>query len=365
MAALSLSSAITPPAHYNKPVDTKDGVEGMRYMRLGSTGAIVSRICLGCASYAHVSETAKPGWKWVLDQHEGEKFIKQALDVGITFFDTAESYSDTQSEQFLGNALKKLLPQSRFTREDLFITTKVAPFRHPTKQGKDRLQRNLSRKAIFAAVDASLARLQLEYVDLLMLHRGDMDTAPEEVMEALHDVVKSGKVRYIGASSMYLWQFVRLQAAAERRGWTRFKVMQNMLNAVYREEERDMIPYCVDTGVAVTPYSPLAAGILARLPDEKPSLRAENDPTQAQRFHRDGDAEVIAAVQSIAKSRGVPPSHVSLAWLLQKQGVTAAIIGSTKPHHIDDAVKALQLELTAEEVKQIESVYLPHAIVGQ
>ena len=362
---MSTAAALTPPAHYNKPVITVDGVSGMQYVRLGSTGAVVSRICLGCASYAQVSDGEAAGYKWIIGQKEGEAFIKQALDVGITFFDTSEAYSDGRSELFLGTALQRLLPTSHFTRDDLFITTKIAPFRHPTKQGKDRLQRNLSRKAILHAVDASLKRLQLEYVDLLMLHRGDWDTPAEEMMGALHDVVKSGKARYIGASSMYTWQLVRLQTAAERHGWTRFTVMQNQLNAIYREEERDMIPYCVDTGVAVTPYSPLAAGILARLPDSQPTLRAQNDPSQAARFHRAGDDAVIAAVQSIALARGIPPGHVALAWVLGRQGVAAPIIGATKPQHIEDAVKALQIQLSADEAKQIDSAYVPHAIVGQ
>ena len=365
MSHAPIARGLSPPAYYNKSVSTVDGVSGMQYIRLGSTGATVSRICLGCASYAQLEENEAAGYKWILHQQEAEKFIQQALDAGITFFDTSEAYNDQKSELFLGTTLRKLLPTAHFTRDDLFITTKIAPGRHATKLGKDRLQRNLSRKAILAAVDASLHRLQLDYVDMLMLHRGDVDTSPEEVMSALHDVVKSGKARYIGASSMYTWQFVRLQMAAERNGWTKFSVMQNQWNAVYREEERDMIPHCIDTGVAITPYSPLAAGILARLPDSEPTFRAQNDPSQAARFHRAGDDEVVAAIQAIAKSRGIPPSQVALAWLLGKQGVTAPIIGATKPHHIEDAVKALAVQLTAEEVKQIEDKYVPHAIVGQ
>ena len=229
MSHSAVPQLLTPAAHYNKPVHTPDGVDGMQYVRLGSTGAVVSRLCVGCASYAQVGAGQTAGWKWILDQHDGQRFIQQALDAGITYFDTSEAYSDGKSELFLGAALQQLLPASRFTRDDLCITTKIAPFRHPTKQGKDRLQRNLSRKAIFEAVDASLQRLQLQYVDVLMLHRGDMDTPPEEVMSALHDVVKSGKARYIGASSMYTWQFVRMQTAAERRGWTKFTVMQNQV----------------------------------------------------------------------------------------------------------------------------------------
>ena len=361
----SLSYTLSPPAHYNKPVSTVDGVDGMQYVRLGSTGATVSRLCLGCASYAAGSpDEPTPYYSWTIRQAEGEKFVQQALDAGITYFDTSEMYSDGKSELFLGAALRKLLPASRFDRSDLFITTKVSPLRHPTKQGKDRLQRNLSRKAILDAVNASLQRLQLDYVDMLMLHRGEMDTPAEEVMGALHDVVQSGRVRYIGACSMYVWQFVRLQAAAERRGWTRFAVMQNHLNAIYREEERDMQPYCVDTGVALTPYSPLAAGILARPPDSQPSARAPNDPSQKQ-YGKPGDEEVVAAVQGVARARGVSPAQVALAWVLGKHGVAATILGATKPHHIEEAVKALQLRLTPEEVERIEEHYQPHAIVGQ
>lgn len=279
---------------------------------------------------------------------------------------TAEMYHDGGSERFFGNALKKLLPHSQFTRDDLFITTKIMPTRGlSTAAGAiGGIQRGLSRKAIHSAVEGALQRLQLDYIDLYLLHRYDPNTAPEETMKALHDLVVAGKVRYIGTSAMYLWQFTRLNDAAERNGWTKLSVMQNHYNALYREEEREMIPYCVDHGIALTPYSPLAAGHLTRTPTDDATTRAQTDPIGKNRYNKSGDDEVIAAVQAVAKARSLPPAQIALAWLLSKQGVAAPVIGATKPHHIEDAIKALSVKLSADEVKQIEEGYVPHAVSG-
>ena len=275
-------------------------------------------------------------------------------------------YHDGGSERFFGAALKELLPKSPFTRDDLFITTKIRPTRSlSTAAGAvGGLQKGLSRKAIHAAVEGALQRLQLDYIDLYLLHRYDPNTAPEETMKALHDLVVAGKVRYIGTSAMYLWQFCRLNDAAERNGWTKFSVMQNHYNCIYREEERDMIPYCVDRGITLTPYSPLASGLLTRMPTDDATTRSQTDPMGKNRYNKSGDDAVITAVQGVAKARGLPPAQIALAWLLSKQGVSAPVIGATKPHHIEDAVKALSVQLTADELKKIEEGYVPHAISG-
>ena len=273
-------------------------------------------------------------------QEEGEAFVRQALEAGITFFDTAEVYNDGRSEEFFGHALRKLLPLSRFKREDLFIATKIQPSRTFRRDEENaQLQRGLSRKALFDAVDGSIKRLQVDYLDLYIIHRYDPNTAVEETMRALHDLVQAGRVRYIGASSMHTWQFARMQRVAELNGWTKFISMQNHYNAIYREEERDMIPFCVDTGVGLHPWAPLAAGVLARVQDDPTSVRAQSDPFQKMRYHKTGDEEIVAKVREVAKSRGVPPAQVALAWLLQKPGVAAPIIGATKPQHIEDAVQ--------------------------
>jgi len=334
----------------------------MHYIRLGQTGAVVSRICLGLMSYSD----DKPMYSWMLDAEKGEQFVQQALDAGITFFDTAETYSNGGSERFFGTALKKLLPQSRYTREDLFIASKILPQRTlKVEQGAvGGIQKGLSRKAIHAAIDGTLQRLQLDYLDLYLLHRYDPNTAPEETMQALHQLVVAGKVRYIGASAMYLWQFCRYNEVAERNGWTKFSVMQDHYNAIYREEEREMIPYCIDHGIATTPYSPLASGLLTRLPSAEPTSRSQNDPTQKMKYHRAGDELVIEAVRAVATARSIPQAQVAMAWLLVKQGVTAPIIGATKVNHIADAVQALSVKLTEEEVRQIDTAYTPHAISG-
>jgi len=362
------TTAIHPPPYFNKPAFTK---HGMDYVYLGSTGAVVSRIALGLMSYAKEQSGDGKWQEWVLPAKEGETFIKQALDAGINFFDTAEIYSEGRSEQFFGEALKNLLPSSRFTRADLFVATKIYPARtmNPASDFAG-IQKSLSRKAIFEAVEGSLRRLQMDYIDLYFIHRFDANTAPEETMKALHDLVQAGKIRYIGASSMWTWQFNKLQSVAERHGWTKFTVMQNHYNALYREEEREMIPYCLDSGVALTPYSPLASGLLARDPAAAaaaaatPSKREETDKVQRVKYYKDGDDDVIAAVQRVAKARGVPPAHVALAWLLAKPAVGSPIIGATKAHHISDAVTALQLKLTPQEIESIEKEYRPHTVSG-
>jgi aryl-alcohol dehydrogenase (NADP+) len=360
--ATNLTTQINPPPYFNKPAFERDG---MQYVRLGSTGAVVSRICLGLMSYAQVNAGDKKWHEWMLNQDESEPFIKQALDAGINFFDTAEVYTDGRSEEFFGNALKKLLLQSKFTREDLVISTKILPARSLTGDGfAYGLQKGLSRKAIFAAVEGSLKRLQLDYIDLYFIHRYDPNTSPEETMRALHDLVQAGKVRYLGASAMYAWQFAKLQRVAEVNGWTKFSVMQNHYNAIYREEEREMIPYCLDSDVACMPYSPLASGLLCRKPDDQQSTRAQTDPVQKMKYCKNGDDDVVRKVLDVANKRNIPPAQVALAWVLRNPVIAAPIIGATKPHHIQDAIKALSIKLTDEEIKNIESEYQPHQISG-
>ena len=269
---------------------------------------------------------------------------------------------------FFGNALQKLLGSSRFTREELFISTKINPARSPRPEGGiGGIQKGLSRKAIFAAVEGSLERLQTSYIDLYFLHRYDPATSPEETMRAVHDLVTAGKVRHIGASSMYLWQLVRLQNAAITHGWTRFSAVQNLLNLVYREEEREMIPYCRDNGIALMPYSPLAAGVLGRRSathDDASSSRAQTDHIQRSMYYKASDDAVQRALLGVAEKRGVPPAQVALAWVLQRPGVAAPIIGATKQQHIQDAVDALRIQLTDDECAQLEEPYQPHAIAG-
>jgi aryl-alcohol dehydrogenase-like predicted oxidoreductase len=278
----------------------------------------------------------------------------------------AEIYADGRSELFFGNALQKLLPQSRFTREELFISTKINPARSPKPEGgMGGIQRGLSRKAIFAAVEGSLQRLQTPYIDLYFIHRYDPHTSPEETMRALHDLVTAGRVRYIGASSMFLWQLVRLQNAAIQHGWTRFSAVQNLINLIYREDDREMNPYCRDNGIALMPYSPLAAGVLGRkTPEDAGSSRAQTDNIQRSLFYKASDDAVTAALRSVAEKRGLPPAQVALAWVLQRPGVASPIIGATKQHHIQDAVEALRIQLTEDELRQLEELYQPHAIAG-
>jgi 1-deoxyxylulose-5-phosphate synthase len=321
----------------------------MEYTNLGSTGVKVSRICLGCMTYGRKS------WRqWVLEEEEGRPFIKQALELGINFFDTADMYSVGASEQILGRALKDFGP----SRDKLVIATKVF-----FPMGDDPNQKGLSRKHILHAIDDSLRRLDTDYVDLYQIHRFDYETPIEETLLALHDVVKSGKARYIGASSMFAWQFAQMLNTSDRLGITRFVTMQNHYNLAYREEEREMVPLCQAERVGLLPWSPLARGMLAGTRKTQ-TLRVREDDYTKKLYTMEADDCVVDCVAQVAKDRGVPPAQVALAWLLQKPGVTAPIVGASKPHHLPDAVAALSLKLTQQEIVQLESVYVPHPVLG-
>jgi aryl-alcohol dehydrogenase-like predicted oxidoreductase len=323
------------------------------YAKLGSAGMKVSRICLGMMSYGSQAERA-----WHLDETAAEPIVKAAADGGITFFDTADTYSGGVSEQITGRLLGRLFGH----REDYVLATKVY---FPMGPGPN--DRGLSRKHVLSAIDASLRRLGTEYVDLYQIHRWDHDTPVEETMEALHEVVRAGKARYIGASSMYAWQFAKAQRAAERNGWTRFASMQNHYNLMYREEEREMLPLCADQGVAVLPYSPLARGMLAgnrNRQGERRTTRAGDDPLSDDRYSSPGDFDVADRVAEVAAGRGVPAARVALAWLLSRPGVTAPIVGATRLGHITDALAAAELTLTSDEVRRLEEPYVPHPVLG-
>ncbi len=325
----------------------------MDYVRLGSAGLKVSRVCLGMMSYGSQAERA-----WHLDESAAEPIVKAAIDGGITFFDTADTYSDGASEQITGSLLRRLFGR----RGDYVLATKVY---FPMGPGPN--DRGLSRKHVLSAIDASLRRLGTEYVDLYQIHRWDHDTPIEETMEALHEVVKAGKARYIGASSMFAWQFAKAQHVAERNGWTRFAAMQNHYNLMYREEEREVLPLCADQGIAVLPYSPLARGMLAgnrTRQGERRTARAGDDPLSDQRYNADADFDVADRLAEVAAERDAPPAQVALAWLLSRPGVTAPIVGATRLGHITDAVAASQLTLTEEEVRRLEEPYLPHPVLG-
>lgn len=324
----------------------------MEYTRLGRSGLKVSRLCLGCMSYG---EPDRGNHAWTLPEAESRPFFKRALDLGINFFDTANVYSDGTSEEFLGRALAEYVP-----REEVVIATKVNGRMRPGPNGK-----GLSRKAILTEIDASLKRLGTDYVDLYQIHRWDYETPIEETMEALNDVVRAGKARYIGASSMYAWQFAKSLRVSERNGWARFVSMQNYVNLLYREEEREMLPLCRDEGIGVIPWSPMARGRLTRDWDET-SARQETDEFGRNLYAKTGEADrkVVEAVAKVAAARGVPRAQVALAWVLQKPGITAPIIGATKLHQLDDAVAALSLRLTHEEIAELEAPYVPHAVVG-
>ena len=330
----------------------------MEYQRLGTTGLVVSRICLGCMSYGDPDATL-PGahfaWKWALREDESRPFFKRAIEAGINFFDTANVYSFGASEEITGRALKEYA-----RREDVVLATKV---HNPLRVGP--LARGLSRKAILFEIDASLKRLGTDYVDLYQIHRWDDATPIEETMEALHDVVKAGKARYIGASSMWAWQFAKAQHVAEKNGWTRFVSMQNHWNLLYREEEREMAPLCRDQGVGLIPWSPLARGKLARPPEAK-TTRTETDQFGKRLYAsmEEADARVQAALDEVAMARKLPHAQVALAWLLQKRGVTSPIIGATKMQHLEDAVTALEVKLSAEEARALEAAYVPHPVAG-
>jgi len=325
----------------------------MDYTTLGKTGLKVSRLCLGCMSYGS-SE-----WRdWVLDEEESRPFFKQALDAGINFFDTADMYSNGASEEVTGRALKKL----GIRREEIVIATKVY---NPT--GESPNERGTSKKHVRHAIDASLRRLGLDYVDLYQIHRFDATTPMEETLEALTDVINQGKALYIGASSMYAWEFARLLYLADRHGYARFVSMQNHHNLVYREEEREMNPLCREEGIGLIPWSPLARGFLAgnrRPTDRGETTRAKSDEFAHRLYYQESDFQVVDRVAQIAKKRAVNNVQVALAWILQQPGLTAPIIGATKAHHLDDAVKALELKLEPEELKALEEPYRPHPILG-
>jgi aryl-alcohol dehydrogenase-like predicted oxidoreductase len=324
----------------------------MDQVRLGATGLHVSRVALGMMSYGDKSSRA-----WILDEAAAEPIVRRAVEGGFTFFDTANMYSHGASEVVTGRLLRKLI-----TRDEAVVATKVYFPMTPGPNG-----RGLSRKHVLSAIDASLARLQLDYVDLYQIHRWDSETPIDETMEALHDVVKAGKARYIGASSMYAWQFAKAQGVAERYGWTQFVSMQNHYNLIYREEEREMIPQCIDQGVGVLPWSPLARGFLAGTrtrSGKRRTSRSETDPLQNELYGRPDDFDVVDRVEEIAGARGVPAAQVALAWLLHKPGVTAPIVGATKPGHVDDALAAAELALSPDEIARLEEPYLPHPVLG-
>ena len=324
----------------------------MQYVHLGRTGLRVSRLCLGCMSFGAGGSGPH---EWTLAEEESRPFFRQALDAGINFFDTANGYSAGTSEEITGRALRDFA-----RRDEIVIATKAfIPWRNAPNTG------GLSRKALFHAVDDSLRRLGTDYIDLYQIHRWDYDTPVEETLEALDDVVKAGKVRYLGASSMHAWQFMKALALQERRGWSRFVSMQPQVSLLYREEEREMIPLCVDQGVGVIPWSPLARGKLTRPWDEK-THRSETDHFGKVLFAAtaEQDRKVAEAVADVARELGVPRAQVALAWLLQKPGITAPIIGATKESHLTDAVAALDVELGADEIARLEAPYVPHPVVG-
>ncbi|KRE07404.1 aldo/keto reductase [Priestia megaterium] len=324
----------------------------MEYVKLGNTGLDVSRLCLGCMGFGDAVNWVHP---WVLDEEKSRPIIKKALDLGVNFFDTANVYSHGVSEEILGRALKDYA-----NRDEVVIATKVHQPMHKGPNGS-----GLSRKAIMSEVDKSLKRLGSDYIDLYIIHRWDYNTPIEETMEALHDVVKAGKARYIGASAMYAWQFQKALHVAEKNKWTKFVSMQNHLNLLYREEEREMLPLCKEEKIGVTPYSPLASGRLTRDWVEA-TYRSKTDEVQKSKYDGtiEADRLVVERVASIAEKHNIPRVHVALAWLLQKEQVTAPIIGATKISHLENAVDALSVKLTLEEVAFLEEPYIPHQVVG-
>jgi aryl-alcohol dehydrogenase-like predicted oxidoreductase len=324
----------------------------MQYAKLGRTGLDVSRICLGCMSYGGGNQG---NHAWSLSEDESRPFIKRALEGGINFFDTANRYSLGNSEEILGRAIRDFA-----RRDEVVIATKVHGRMRPGPNG-----RGLSRKAIMYEIDASLTRLGMDYVDLYQIHRWDHETPIEETLEALHDVVKAGKARYIGASSMYAWQFGKALAVSERNGWTRFVSMQNLVNLLYREEEREMLPLCAAEGIGVIPWSPQARGKLTR-DWNYTSMRTETDEAFGRLFAKteEADRKVVDRVAQVAAVRGIPRSQIALAWLLAKPVITAPIVGATKLHHLDDALASVNVKLSAEEITSLEEPYVPHAVVG-
>jgi 1-deoxyxylulose-5-phosphate synthase len=324
----------------------------MEYVKLGNTGLDVSRICLGTMGFGVAERWVH---KWVLDEKKSRPIIKKALELGINFFDTANMYSEGTSEEIVGRALRDFA-----NRDEIVLATKV---HFPMHKGPN--SAGLSRKAIISEIDKSLKRLETDYVDLYQIHRWDYNTPIEETMEALHDVVKAGKARYIGASAMHAWQFLKANHIAEKNGWTKFVSMQNHLNLIYREEEREMLPLCKEEKIGVIPFSPLASGRLTREWSET-THRSETDQVQKAKYDATADADrlVVERVAEIAEKHDVPRAHIALAWLLQKEPVTAPIVGATKISHLEDAVAALSVSLTPEEVSYLEEPYVPHSIVG-
>ncbi|MFD8804726.1 aldo/keto reductase [Streptomyces sp. NPDC059597] len=321
----------------------------MRYVKLGSTGLDVSRICLGCMTYG---EPDRGVHEWTLGEEAARPLIRQALEAGINFFDTANVYSDGTSEEIVGQALRDY-----GHRDEIVLATKVHGRMRPGPNGG-----GLSRKAIMSEIDHSLSRLGTDYVDLYQIHRYDHETPVEETMEALHDLVKAGKVRYLGASSMYAWEFAKAQYTAELNGWTRFVSMQNHYNLLYREEEREMLPLCADQGVGVLPWSPLARGRLTRDWGTVTGRSANDD--FGGRLYLESDREIVEAVTRVAEARGVPRAQVALAWLLHQDTVAAPIVGASRPGHLEDAVAAVRLELTEAEIEELERPYTPRAVSG-
>ena len=324
----------------------------MEYTRFGNTGMMVSRLCLGTMTYGKPTER----WPWALNEEQSRPFIKKALELGFNFFDTADVYAAGASEEVVGKALRDFAK-----RDEIVLATKVFNAMGPSPNDK-----GLSRKHIMSAIDASLKRLGTDYVDLYQTHRWDYNTPIEETMEALHDVVKAGKARYIGASSMYSWQFAKALYTADLHGWTRFVSMQPHYNLLYREEEREMIPFCEDQKIAVIPWSPLARGLLSgkRTKEGNETERSKTDPFGKSMYGKDTDFDIIQRLGEIAGRKGLPDVQVALAWILGKPGITAPIIGASKPGHLEDAVASLSVQLTEEEIKKLEELYQPHPILG-
>ncbi|CAF1488646.1 unnamed protein product [Rotaria magnacalcarata] len=346
----------------NQKISVVEGMKksGMPYVRLGNTGVQVSRICLGMMTYGSTT------WReWVLEEQEARPFVKRALELGINFFDTADMYSLGVSEEITGRALNDMA-----IREEIVVATKVF---HQMAEGPNR--KGLSRKHIFEACEASLKRLNMDYIDLYQIHRFDKETPIEETMEALNDLVRSGKVRYIGASSMYAWQFAKAQHIAEKNGWTKFVTMQNHYNLVYREEEREMNPLCLDQGVGLIPWSPLARGFLTGN-RTKTDLSKENNETSSatkraltdafghQLYYADSDFEIVERLKIVAEKKQVKPAQLALAWILSKPGVCTPIIGASKMYQLEEAVAATSIKLSDEEIKTLEELYQPHRVLG-
>jgi 1-deoxyxylulose-5-phosphate synthase len=324
----------------------------MEYIRFGSTGTKVSRICLGCMSYGGPSDR----WQWALDEETSRPFIQRALELGINFFDTANVYSNGRSEEVLGRALRDFSA----SRDEVVVATKVHGVMGPGPN-----DHGLSRKHILSSIDASLKRLGMDYVDLYQIHRWDYDTPIEETLEALNDVVRAGKARYIGASSMHAWQFAKALYTSDLHGWTRFVSMQPHYNLIYREEEREMLPLCQDQKIAVIPWSPLARGLLTRKPSKErnETLRAQTDAF-GKRLYSEEDLATVQRVSEVSEARGLPMAQVALAWMLSKPVITSPIIGATKMNHLDDAVAAASVKLTPEEIQKLEEAYQPHPVLG-